>query len=321
MAIRMSSRDVPVSDRQTAMLAAICDSVVKVEISHEKDRPAEDIDYRLQVSNIGKIVMFSAKSTPITINRTLRHASEETQPEIVVGLQVAGSSAMVQNGRYAAIQRGEFAIWDTASPYTLFFDQGANQQFFRFPRSSLALPPSSLSRLTAVTFGREDKLARFVSSHFSRMADTGNLQSADAGQVLARPTIDLLRGLLATRLEDSKNSRSALDATLELRIIDYMTSHLAEPDLTAQRIALAHHISIRYLYVVLGRADISPGEWIRTRRLEACLRELADPSGERRTISEVAHRWGFSDRARFSQMFRNAFGLSPQEWRAESRRP
>lgn len=315
MTIRMTSENIAAADREAAMQSAISDTVVRVEIEHRNDGPAEGIDYELEVSRLGKIVMFSAKSSPVTVNRTPRLARDDSAPQVVVGLQVAGSSAMVQNGRYAALHRGEFAIWDTSRPYTLFFDHGANQQFFRIPRAALALPEQSIRHLAGVTLGRSTPIARFVSSHFSRIARTPDLQTGDSGAVLAEPTIDLLRGMLSTELRDYRSATPALDATLELRILDYMARHLADPDLTVASVALAHHISVRYLYVVLGRSGVSPGDWIRRHRLEACRRELARPGASTRTISEVARMWGFTSGAGFSRMFKAAFGLSPREWR------
>jgi len=318
MTTTTSSENVPAAERITAMHDAIWNSVVRVEISHEVDRQPKDIDFRLQVASIGNIVMFSAKSSPVTIERTPELARDDAEPEIVVGLQLAGSSSMVQNGRHATVRRGEFVIWDTSAPYTLIFNHRANQQFFRIPRAALALPVASLRELTATTLGQDNPLSRFVSSYLSRMAANKELQTDPTGQALAQPTIELLRGALSTELQASKYSRPALEATLELRILDYMGRHLSESDLTAKRVAFAHHISIRYLYVVLARAGIAPGEWIRSHRLEACRRELAEPAASSRTITETAFRWGFSDGARFSRMFKTAYGLSPREWRAIS---
>jgi hypothetical protein len=175
--ISISSDSVPAVDRERALHDTIYDSVVRVDITHEQDRRPTEIDFELQLSKLGNIVMFSARSSPITVDRTPRLTQDDAEPEIVVGLQVAGTSAMVQNGRYAVLRAGEFAIWDTTVPYTLMFDHGVNQHFFRLPRAALALPESSLSELSAVTLGREKPIARFVASYLARMAAHEELRS------------------------------------------------------------------------------------------------------------------------------------------------
>jgi len=111
-------------------------------------------------------------------------------------------------------------------------------------------------------------------------------------------------------------SADPIHDTLVLRILEYARTHLAEPDLTPARLAAEHNISIRQLYTVLGRADISLGDWIRTHRLERCRQELASPAARTRTIASIARRWAFKDATHFSRAFRDAYGMTPRQWRA-----
>ena len=60
---------------------------------------------------------------------------------------------------------------------------------------------------------------------------------------------------------------------------------------------------------------MSVSAWLRTRRLEACRRDLADPALADRTVAEIARRRGWSDPARFSRRFREAYGCAPSELR------
>ncbi|WP_328876245.1 helix-turn-helix transcriptional regulator [Streptomyces sp. NBC_00287] len=94
-----------------------------------------------------------------------------------------------------------------------------------------------------------------------------------------------------------------------------MRAHLAEHDLTAARIARAHHISVRYLYKMLAQSGITLGDWLRANRLEQCRRELGHPQARSMTIEAIAHRWGFTSASHFSRVFKEAYGVSPREWR------
>jgi AraC-like DNA-binding protein len=73
---------------------------------------------------------------------------------------------------------------------------------------------------------------------------------------------------------------------------------------------------VRHLYTILGRSGIVLGEWIRAQRLEGCRRDLARTGPTAQTIAFIAHRWGFGDATHFSRTFREAYGMSPREWRA-----
>ncbi|MFD0592018.1 helix-turn-helix transcriptional regulator [Catellatospora coxensis] len=83
--------------------------------------------------------------------------------------------------------------------------------------------------------------------------------------------------------------------------------------------AATHNISVRHLYAVLSRSGISLGDWIRTRRLAECRRELAGPNGRLRTIAAIGRSWGFTDATHFSKVFKQAYGISPRAWRDEHR--
>ncbi|MEU9064802.1 helix-turn-helix transcriptional regulator [Streptomyces sp. NPDC048430] len=55
--------------------------------------------------------------------------------------------------------------------------------------------------------------------------------------------------------------------------------------------------------------------FIQRRRLEESAYELARLSRTAPTVSAIAERWGFADPTHFSRVFREAYGLSPREWR------
>ncbi|GLZ50248.1 hypothetical protein Acsp06_64330 [Actinomycetospora sp. NBRC 106375] len=73
----------------------------------------------------------------------------------------------------------------------------------------------------------------------------------------AQPGIELIQALLAVHSEADDAARESLNSSLVLRVRQYVRDHLHERDLTPQRIAAAHHVSVRLLYAVLAGAEIS----------------------------------------------------------------
>ena len=88
-----------------------------------------------------------------------------------------------------------------------------------------------------------------------------------------------------------------------------------DPDLGAERIAQAIFISVRQVYKLWETEPLPLGQWILERRLEAARDQLTSPRGRRQTIAAIARHWGFADSTHFSRRFRQAFGMSPREWR------
>lgn len=91
---------------------------------------------------------------------------------------------------------------------------------------------------------------------------------------------------------------------------------LSDPALCPARVAATHRISTRHLHRLFKQAGTSFSGYVRSRRLERCRDDLADPRLEGLPLTEIAYRWGFSDSSHFSRCFKVAFGCTAREFRA-----
>ncbi len=309
----LDTASIPPRDREEVVRQAVWESVVAVDIDHRP--PAEDLSVRIGLGSVGPLTICSARATAVTIHRTARLARKDEEPAVFLGLQMTGTSLVVQNGRECLLGPGDFAVYESTAPYTLLFDAGVDHHFLRFPRAALALPERLLRDVSAVPLGADDPVARLAFTYFAQLAASDALHQGAHADAVVEPSVELLRAALASRHGADSLARAPLEATLSLRITRYIREHLAEPDLSAARIAAAHGISVRRLYAVLSRSGITLGDWIRTRRLAECRRELAGPNGRLRTVAAIGRRWGFADATHFSKVFKRAYGMPPRDWR------
>ncbi|MFF3379324.1 helix-turn-helix domain-containing protein [Streptomyces sp. NPDC002680] len=318
MSITFDTTRIPPSDRAEVIRDVIWGRVVRVDIRHH---PRQELISAVgTISDVGALNICSVRSNATVVRRTPSLVRDDLEPSLFLGLQVSGSSMVVQGGREAVLRPGDLAVYDTTEPYTLVNESGIHQHYFRIPRRELALPPAVLSKVTAVRLGRDHPVADLASTYFTRLAETRPGMDPQQTEAVERPSVELLRAALATRLGESRLAQESLESTLQYRITEYMRAHLAEHDLTAARIARAHHISVRYLYTILARSGITLGDWLRANRLEQCRKELARPGNRSVTIAAVAHRWGFTSASHFSRVFKEAYGVSPREWRQSTDR-
>jgi AraC-like DNA-binding protein len=313
MAVTWDATELPPGDRVEALRDTLWRSVVRIEVDHHV--AVEGITTHLSLSRLGSLGLLSVKSTGATVRRTPKLVKDDMPRALFLGLQVSGTSMVVQDGKQATLHPGEFALYDTSVPYTLVFDEGVDQHYIRIPREDLALPDAAIRAVRGIALGRDHSVAALASAYFSRLSEDTDLGDGLSAESLAHPTIELVRAVVATELCDPCLSRGPMEDTLCLRIVEFLRAHLAEYDLSAVRIAEAHHISVRHLYGVLSKAGISLGDWIRAHRLEECRKDLARPGSRNITIASIAGRWGFIDAAHFSRVFREAYGLTPKEWR------
>lgn len=99
------------------------------------------------------------------------------------------------------------------------------------------------------------------------------------------------------------------------RVCDRIDARLAEADLSLAAIAADEHVSARYLQKLFEKSGSSFSSYLRTKRLERCRADLANPLYERLSVSDICYRWGFNDPSYFSHAFRDQFGMSPTAYR------
>jgi AraC-like DNA-binding protein len=313
----LNTEGVPAGDRAEAIRALIWSKVVRVEIEHHR-QPAQ-IAAKGTIADLGPLNVCSVRSNATTIRRTPKLAHDDLEPSLFLGLQISGSSMVIQGDRQAVLRPGDLALYDTTAPYTLLNDDGIHQHYFRIPIEALALPASAINQVTAVRLSPDRPVADLAATYFERLATNPTLLGLPAAEAVGHPSIELVRALITTQLADPRLAREPLEATLQLRIMEYVRAHLAEHDLTAARIARKHHISVRHLYGILAASGISLGDWVRAHRLEECRRDLARPGAQSATIASIAHRWGFGDATNFGRAFKEAYGMSPRQWREQHR--
>jgi transcriptional regulator GlxA family with amidase domain len=76
--------------------------------------------------------------------------------------------------------------------------------------------------------------------------------------------------------------------------------------MTPERIAAAHHVSLRHLYRLWAHNEVGLAEWIMRERLAGMARDLRDAAQNAAPVAATARAWGFSDPAHFSRLFRHA---------------
>jgi AraC-like DNA-binding protein len=122
--------------------------------------------------------------------------------------------------------------------------------------------------------------------------------------------------MIADVAGDGTRARAAYHDSLLARSHVYVALHATDPQLTPERIAHAHHVSLRQLYKTWQGTGCTLSQAIIRQRLVVGRQLLRDPSVASTTIAEIARRSGFADPTHFTHRFTEAFGTTPRQWRA-----
>jgi len=308
------SRSIDLGDRQDALQQTIRDHVVDVHLALPS-RP-EDVSAQVALSMTGRLQVCSVRAMPTVVTRTPRQASQDSAPSLFATLQMQGTSMMVQHGREAVLQTGDLAVYATTEPYTLIFDQGVRNHFFRVPTADLGLSARTIRAVSARRLSHHDPVVRLTSDFMRGLADT---QMSEAVGTLGPAAVELLRATLLDSEDADRVREDTTAQTLVASVRSHIRQHLHDPELCVASIAAAHHVSVRHLCSVLATAGMAPGETIRAERLERARTDLARPELAAWTVAAIGRRWCFPNAAHFGQVFRQRFGVSPAQWRSQAR--
>jgi AraC-like DNA-binding protein len=140
------------------------------------------------------------------------------------------------------------------------------------------------------------------------------------GSSLSDSERDQLEGQLAMLIEMTVRANEAGPA-VDVRegrrraILEHIDRNLADTELGIGSIARAFDISSRTIHKLFEGEAQTAARLIWDRRLERCREEMADPAMASRSITEIAHLWGFSDSQHFSRAFKQRFGVTPRDYR------
>lgn len=277
--------------------------------------PNEVYSGRIQTLPLGRLQAVTVDGDCLSALRTRRLVAQGNEDDyVVVKLLDRGVARLEQDGREADLGPGDIFIYDMARPVRLTLPQSFRTKSLVLPRSVLGLSESEMAHVTASPVSHDTPLGGLLSPFLAGLVDGAGTYPPRTSELMARNFVELL-GVLA----DEKLGRPSADTpggnrAMLLRIQGYIDRHLANPDLTPQAIAQAHHISLRYLHKLFEGEEATVGRWIQRRRLEKCRRDLARRANIS-TISAVAHQWGFTSAAHFSRVFRATYGMTPREWR------
>ncbi|MBW4717067.1 helix-turn-helix domain-containing protein [Saccharothrix obliqua] len=220
-----------------------------------------------------------------------------------------GGFGVAQHGREVMLAPGEMTLYDSSRPFLGWTGaRRGGRVLLQFPKSLLCLPPAQVEKALATCLPGDAGVGALLAGSLRELAAGGTGEHATR---LAGISLDLLAALLARRVE-ARLPPGAHDNALVSQVRVFIDGHLADPGLSPAVVAAAHHISTRHLHRLFAGQGSGVAAWIRRRRLE---RSRHDLTARHEPVHVVAARWGFTDAAHFSRLFRDTYGMSPTDYR------
>lgn len=311
MAVVLDTTGIPMAARRDAVHAVIEATAVPMHVVYQG--AADPRGSRWDHWPLGRAHLMRTQASGLQLSRT-RRLIRQGDPEIVALSYNVEGRTVCNLDRRQTVRGSDLSLTDLGQPCSLTWDLPYSCIAFNVDRNELGLSADVIRRASDLL--HTSPLHSLVQGHLQRMSELAQSPpDAVTTALLGASTIELVRALVATAGRDDENRNPAMQDALPARLLSYLQQNLRDPELTPERIASALGVSLRHLYNVWDHSDLTLTEWIIQERLAGARHELALPSTAAVTISALARRWGFRDAAHFSRRFRQAYGLSPREWR------
>ena len=275
----------------------------------------DDTDFsgRMVTLRAGDIVLTRLEASR---HRVLRSTSMVRNSEVGYLKIVApwvGCAGVEQKGREAWVTPDQWSIYDTTDSYAVANPVRVEHLIVMVPKQRLVERGLHIDPLMARRLGGSGGVARLaletMRSAYRELPGMSEQAATSVGDAITQfvhlSMLDLAGiGTAVTQRE-----------ALRERIKQHVTEHLGDAALSVDSIALALNCSRRQLYNAFAEEPDGVAGYILRRRLEACRRSFDDRGNDRRSITDIALGFGFSNMAHFSRVFRAHLGLPPSDYR------
>ena len=244
------------------------------------------------------------------VQETATHGLAEN-PALKFFFQEEGTAQLRQGGRVIEIGVGQWGALRKDLPHAIAAPEHARQLTVTLPCKLIASPRPGFA-----WWGRPRSYlsgaAQILHATARAAIMAGNDLPEHDGEVIGRQLVELLAMTLrgadpAPQPNFREHRRQAA--------LQFIDRHLADPGLHVGAIAHALGCSTRTIHKLFEGEAHTVARAIWDRRLDRCRNDLIDPVLASRSITQIAHFWGFSDSQHFSRAFKNRFGSTPREYR------
>lgn len=250
---------------------------------------------------------------PQTFDRTQRLAARQPLDLLQIGMVVSGEGQLIQDGRACVLRPGDFALYESARPFTWSLRPDWHLRVFTWPRESIPLSEDRSQRLTALTVRADSAMGQLLSPMLSGLL-VADQEVSPGGAI--RLADEIAQLAITAALEESQpDEPDSRERKLHASVLQYIDAHIDDPDLTPQQIAEAFFVSTRTLHRLFARFGETVATTIRVRRLESCRQAMLLPHNAHLSLTDIAARYGFTDLAVFSRAFTAMYKTSPSRYR------
>jgi AraC-like DNA-binding protein len=261
-------------------------------------------------ATVGPMVVARVRATSATVTRDSCNITSSDVEWIHFNLHHYGPVTVCQDDRIAKVNPGELFVCDNTRPYRLIGVDRCDMTVLCVPRASLGRYANAVSRRTAFPLPAVGGISGLLGHALTAINDDLPRRGVARAHVADALTALLLASFTETTLEQVPVASDLVD-----RIRAYALAHLGDSQLSAEKVARQHRISVRHLHALFKGSDLTFAAWVRHERLLRIRRDLLDPSSSNVSTATIAARWGIHDPKHLGRALKREFGETVRDLR------
>jgi AraC-like DNA-binding protein len=277
-----------------------------------QERPLEG---ELIARSLGASLICAWSFSAQTYARDRRLVLSSGLDQYVVQLFVAGTAHTECAGALLEVQAGDILIVDLSRTFHGTAPAGVQIIAMILPRAGLDTLTGRRT-LHGMVIRSANPFGRLLRNLLAGLHRHGPFaQTETEASTVEEAAVALLAGAVVRHAEPAFAAASAFAHVLRQRILAYVDARLDDPQLNLAHLMARFNVSRAHIYRIFAD-DGGIAAMIRDRRLDAAYRDLVeDGTGPPRSITEIAHKYSFSNSSYFLRAFRGRFSCTPSEAR------
>jgi AraC-like DNA-binding protein len=265
--------------------------------------------------DLGDISLSHFDTDPIRYIRRVQHIRHDKEEQILVTFSGSSDLNFVQNGLSLTCHKNQYFIEMVDRPYEFTQTNTGEMWVLGISKPKLRGHIRSIEKFAPYTFDGSKGIGGLLFDILRSLPLRLSESPASTYPALGLKLIELL----ALSFEGNElvlgNQTNSIKKSHLTRAERYIRRHLADENLTPERVAAECGISTSYLHQLFRSSGTSVGRWIRELRLIACDSALRNNTSRQEGVAQIAYRWGFNNHPHFCRIYKEHFGRTPSESR------
>ncbi|EXJ09495.1 acetamidase/formamidase family protein [Nitrincola nitratireducens] len=311
---RFSASAIPAELRQWAWN----DILARLGLSSDATRPdtTHDSGYIALSVSARNSVFVHLTAAPQTLTALASQSAPPSSSTVLVLALLDGTAQVLDADQKVQLRSGDIMLLDPNQPWHLTLQTHFRTMLIKLESSSFLLRLVRTGRQEANRISTQQGIGTLCLNMLQSLTD--QLAHLDRNELPALETTlaELLVACLSHKHSDALDDTTDVQLAHLRRVCRSVDSYLDDPELNIEQIAAQEGLSVRYLQKLFKNSGTTFSEYLKSRRIQHCCIDLANPTLAQFSIAQLCYRWGFNDAANFSRTFSQIMGMSPKNYRA-----